>query len=317
MQLVLVRPAFYFWSYVVNDSRNSIRYERVPISAIRAYPHHARVHPKHQLNKIRRLVEQLDAQPVPVIVAPDLTIIDGHALCEVMSKLGATEIFVAIVQNQSPADIQALRLAINRIPEDAKWNRERLRGEIKSLIDVSFDLDLTGFDRAEIDFHLKLDVPESNVVEDEAAMPPLPDNPIARPGDIFALGPHRVGCGDALDGTFIERVREGKLADVCFTDPPYNLPIGGFVSGKGRNSHAEFVQGSGELSSQEFFSFIRTSLSVVKNSCSPGAIIFACIDWRSVLEMTAAGRALGMPLLNICVWVKSNGGMGALYSQPA
>jgi DNA modification methylase len=100
---------------------------------------------------------------------------------------------------------------------------------------------------------------------------------------------------------------------MCFIDPPYNVPIAGFVSGRGRTKHGDFIEGAGELSSQQFFEFLKGSLEVLRASVSPRALIYVCIDWRHILELTAAGRALGLELLNVAVWVKTNAGMGNLY----
>jgi hypothetical protein len=88
------------------------------------------------------------------------------------------------------------------------------------------------------------------------------------------------------------------------------LKIAGFVSGKGHTKHREFAEGAGEFSSQEFFTFLKNALAVLKASASPRALVYVCIDWRHVLELIAAGRALGLPLVNLCVWVKNNAGMG-------
>jgi DNA modification methylase len=299
--------------FVAVDSRNSVTHRSVPIGALKAYDAHARQHNRHQRRKIRRLVEQIGTQPVPIMVTPDLVIVDGHAIWETMREIGAAQVLVAILQNQTPAGIKALRLAINRIPEDTRWDKSRLRQEIGELISLSYDLESTAFDVAELDSLMQLDLPKANVIEDEGAIPPFSENSVARTGDIFQLGPHRIGCGSAHDYFFVERVRESRPADLCIIDPPYNVPIDGHVSGKGRHRHREFMQGVGELSSQEFFSFLKASLEVLRTSCSPRALIYAFIDFRHVLEMTAAGRALNLPLLNICIWVKPNGGMGALY----
>jgi hypothetical protein len=111
----------------------------------------------------------------------------------------------------------------------------------------------------------------------------------------------------------VQRLLTGRLASAAFVDPPYNIKVGGFVSGKGRHRHREFVQGSGELSDDAYFHLLRNSLSVLKASCEPSALIYACIDWRHVMEMTVAGRASSLPLYQIVTWVKSNGGMGGIY----
>jgi DNA modification methylase len=293
--------------------RNSLTHRWVPVGALKAYKNHARLHNRQQRRKIRRLIEQIGSQPVPILVTPEFVIVDGHGLWEVLREIGAAEVFVAILQNQSAAEIKALRLAINRIPHDSRWNKPRLQKEIGELIDLSFDPVFTGFETAEIDELMRLDLPEVNVLEESSAIPPLQEKAVARMGDIFQLGPHRIGCGNALDQSFVDRIRDGCRADVCFTDPPYNLKIAGFVSGKGHTKHREFAEGVGEFSSQEFFTFLKNALAVLKVSSSPSALMYVCIDWRHILELTAAGRTLGLPLINVCVWVKNNAGMGALY----
>jgi len=100
---------------------------------------------------------------------------------------------------------------------------------------------------------------------------------------------------------------------MSFVDPPYNVPIAGFVSGKGRVQHREFVQGAGELSPDQFTTFLAESLSVLKQSATDAALIYACMDWRHIYELLAAGRQCAIDLLNICVWAKTNAGMGSLY----
>jgi DNA modification methylase len=180
-------------------------------------------------------------------------------------------------------------------------------------VNLSFDLELTGFDTWEIDHTLNLDLPEYNVSEDEKEIPPVATIPISAKGDIWLCGRHRVGCGDALDQVLVDSVRDGRKADVVFTDPPYNLKIGGFVSGKGSVQHREFVQAAGEMSAAEFTSFLVTALDVLQTSSMPGAVIFACMDWRHVFELIDAGRQRNLELLNICVWAKTNAGMGSLY----
>ena len=91
------------------------------------------------------------------------------------------------------------------------------------------------------------------------------------------------------------------------------MPIAGFVSGKGRNQHREFVQGTGEMSADQYTDFLAVALEVLRKSCSASALIYACIDWRRVYELLSASKRCGLELYNICVWAKSNAGMGSLY----
>jgi DNA modification methylase len=104
-----------------------------------------------------------------------------------------------------------------------------------------------------------------------------------------------------------------ERADIIFTDPPYNVPIDGHVCGLGRIHHREFAMGSGEMSVSEFTHFLTVSLLNMTNHARSGAILFVCMDWRHMRELSDAGDASGLVLKNLVVWNKTNGGMGAFY----
>jgi DNA modification methylase len=196
---------------------------------------------------------------------------------------------------------------------DARWDDQNVRIVLEELDSVNFDLDLTGFDPPEIDNYLNLDIPKANVEESGADIPPVEKHCVASQGSIWSLGQHRLGCGSATDLQFVRHVLGERPASMAFIDPPYNLPVNGFISGKGRNRHREFVQGSGELSDDQYFLLLRDAFAVLQALSATNALIFACIDWRHVMEMLVAGRACGMPLYQIIAWIKSNGGMGGIY----
>lgn len=105
----------------------------------------------------------------------------------------------------------------------------------------------------------------------------------------------------------------GERAHVVFVDPPYNVPIDGHVSGKGKIRHREFAQGAGELSREEFIRFLTSNCSLLAKHSENGAVHFLCMDWRHADELLAAGRKVYSELKNIVVWVKNNAGMGSLY----
>lgn len=166
----------------------------------------------------------------------------------------------------------------------------------------------------EIDFHLDTDPPRPGELED--APPPVDPGALAvsQPGDLWKLGGnHRVLCGDAKSGDAVARLMGGETAQHCFTDPPYNVAIAGFVSGLGRNKHREFAEASGEMPSGEFVTFLVAFLAAAAAHLADGAVLHVCMDWRHVGELSEAGRASGLRLLNICVWTKTNPGMGSFY----
>jgi DNA modification methylase len=291
---------------------NSLSVQRVPIGSLRPAEAPVRRHPKKQLAKVRRSLEVF-GQVTPILATPDGEIIDLELVWRALIANAATHVDVIVVADKSPEEIKALRLVLNRTALDAVWDDENLRVVLKDLLDQNFDLDLTGFDAPEIDHYLNLDIPKANVEENGTDIPPIDESAVSTLGALWTLGDHRVGCGSATDLAFASRVLAGRTANVSFVDPPYNIKVDGFITGKGQHRHREFVQGAGELSTDEYFALLRDSLLVLKQSCFPTALIYSCIDWRHVMEMTVAGRACDMPLYTICVWTKTNGGMGGIY----
>ena len=295
----------------MSSIRNSPQWQWFAIDQIKPYPGHARNHNKRQIEKLKRLIRHF-GQVIPVVVDRDNVLVDGHAVWTVMRELGSGEIAAVVVDNRTEPEIKALRLALNRIPTDAAWDNDRLRGELEQLVSLSFDLELTGFDAVEIDHLLEVDVPKLNVVEDGEQIPAPQSPAITAMGDIWICGRHHIGCGDARDQAFIDKNNGGRRVRMCFVDPPYNVPIG-FVSGKGRVQHRAFVQGIGELTDDQFIAFLADSLAVLQRSASDGDLIYVCMDWRHIYELLAAGRQCGLELFNLCVWAKTNAGLGSLY----
>jgi DNA modification methylase len=291
---------------------NSRVVQRVSIDCLWLPALPVQTHPKKQVEKAKKFLAAFDQIPT-VLAAPNGEILYWEEIWLALKANGATEVDVVIVNDKSPEELKAIRLALHRIPLDAKWDDENVRLVLEELASADFDLDLTGFDAPEIDNYLNLDLPKANVEETGTDIPPVGTNPVSTPGSIWGLGKHRIGCGSATDLAFVLRVLNGQTAAACFVDPPYNIKVDGFISGKGRHRHREFVQGAGELSDDKYFSLLRNSLSVLKACCSSAALIYVCIDWRHVMEMTVAGRSCGMPLYQIVTWVKSNAGMGGIY----
>ena len=149
-------------------------------------------------------------------------------------------------------------------------------------------------------------------VDDVGFSPERDGAPICRPGDIWQLGEHRVGCGDGRDRAFLaEVIEKGDRVDAAFLDPPYNVRINGHVNARGR--HREFAMASGEMSEAEFRSFLADTLGACASVSRDGAVHFVCMDWRHMDDVTASVEGVYSELLNICVWNKSNAGMGSLY----
>lgn len=294
--------------------QNSLEILYPPITAVKPSPHAARHHSRDQRRKLKMLLTKF-GQVTPIIVDEGYHIVDGHAVYDTLVELGYEEIAVVVAANRSEADVRLLRLALNRISEDAKWDDAKLRGEFEALVSLGSDLELTGFDAVEIDMALSVDDPSGNVV-DEATQDELDPNEgaaVSQPGDVWQLDRHTIACGDAREGHRILALLAGRGAAVVFTDPPYNVRIGGHVSGRGKVKHREFAMASGEMDRSAFVAFLSAVLAAVQPALRDGAIAYLCIDWRHVGEVLEAGMAQELELKNICVWVKTNWGMGTFY----
>jgi DNA modification methylase len=286
--------------------------QTVSINDLKPYGNNPLTYPRKQLRKIEALIRHHNQIPT-ILVAADMTIISGEEWWLALKNVGKTEIKVDVLADLSPAEASAVRLALGRLPFDAKLDPGRLRAEFVSLQAQGIDLDLTGFDQAEIDFSLQIEMPRANVTETFEGVPDRQTGAVSKSGDIFQLGVHRVGCGDARDQGLVDCLRQGRDANVCITDPPFNLKFSKFGFGKSRHRHGDFVEASGEMSESEFYSLLHDSLRVLHSSSSASALIYVFMDWRHILELTAAGKQLGLALANLCVWVKPHGGLGGLY----
>jgi DNA modification methylase len=227
-------------------------------------------------------------------------------------QLGLTEVPVVCISDLSEAELRVLRLTLNRISEDSTWDQEALVLEFSDILELApqTELELSGFEVGEIDFLL-----EGDGLNEEDELPQVIDNtaPVSRRGDLWILGKHRLLCADALDAKSYAQLLGEDRAEMMFADPPYNVPIDGHVSGLGAVKHDEFAMASGELSKPEFQSFLKRSLVHAADYSKDGAIHFICMDWRHLQELQAAGSEAYSELKNLCVWNKSNAGMGSLY----
>lgn len=204
---------------------------------------------------------------------------------------------------------KALRLADNKIALNAGWDMELLKLELAdlSLPEFEMDLGLTGFASGEIDVILG-----DTSDPDDDNVPVSPVVARAQTGDIWQLSEHRIGCGDGRDVAFLKTIIGGEgLVDAAFLDPPYNVKINGHANAKGR--HREFEMASGEMSDAAFRTFLDETLGACAAVSKPGAVHFVCMDWRHMDDVSVVGSAVYDELLNICVWNKSNAGMGSLY----
>ena len=279
-----------------------------PIGCLVPDLRNARTHPKRQVDQIAASIRSFGFTN-PVLADPEGRLIAGHGRLLAAKQMGLTEVPVIELVGLSEAQKKALRLADNKIALNAGWDIEILKLELADLSLPQFEMDLalTGFSSGEIDVVLG-----ETADPDDEVIPEVPSEPKAKLGDIWQLGEHRIGCGDGRDIDFLQSiVGEGETIDAAFLDPPYNVKINGHANAAGR--HREFAMASGEMTTAAFRTFLTETLSACERVSRNGAVHFVCMDWRHLDDVSVVGAKVYNTLLNICVWNKSNAGMGSLY----
>ena len=276
-------------------------------------PRNPRKHDRAQIQAIARSIEAFGFN-APILINKNKQIIAGHGRFEAAKLNGCTQVPVICLEHLTDAQARAYMLADNKLTDRSSWDDAALAVHLKELSELVLDFDIEdiGFELPEIDFRIQsLDAVDDADLADEFQL--FPGFAVSRPGDLWLLGYHRLYCGSALETTAYDVLLDGAKAAAVFTDPPYNVKIDGHACGSGAIKHREFAMASGEMTSQTFERFLAEALRLIGAYTDPGAVIYACMDWRHMAEMLAAGCTAHLDLLNLCVWVKSNGGMGSLY----
>ena len=233
--------------------------------------------------------------------------VDGDSRLEAAKLLGLSSVPGIRVDHLDETEQRLLRLAVNRLGEKGVWDLGELEAEFKELIIADAPIEISGFgvgrDRSNPD--RKRGWRRSWRSRTSAGA-----SAIARVDDLFLLGPHRLICGDATDPAVVRRLLDTDVARMVLTDEPFNVAIGGHVTG---GEHREFVMASGEMTDAQFLDFNRKWMDAVLPHLVDGGILGTFIDWRGLPIVHTAATALKLTPLNLVVWAKTNAGMGSLY----
>jgi DNA modification methylase len=260
----------------------------VPLSEIRPYERNPR-HNEHAVDAVARSISEFGFR-VPIVVDEDGVILAGDTRFKAAQRLGRTEVPVHVALGLSAEKKRAFRIADNKVAEAATWDRDRLVAELADLRGLEFDLSLTGFGDDEL-----IDLLEPNHGKaDPDAVPPIPQAPTARLGDVWLLGHHRLVCGDARDARVMSQALGGEPAEIVWTDPPYNVDYAG-TAGKIANDN---------LSAIDFAAFLRDAFSGIARVMAPGASIYVAHADSEGLAFRSAFTLAGLKLSGCLIWHK-------------
>lgn len=293
-----------------NDLLPDLQISQVPIGDLRGPRNRTRKDGPEQVERLVRSIAEFGfSQPVLV---REGQVLDGWSRVLAARELGLEHVPAIECSHLDAAAARGLALALNRIAERGEWDLDALRIEFQELIDLDVDLGAIGFTMEDRDIILLDPLDAQNADEDEVDAEPAGD-PVTRIGDIWQLGNDRIICGNALEEGTYQSLLGDEQVHAVLTDPPYNVPIKGHVSGLGKKVHDEFVMASSELSAEEFQAFLDKVMCLMTAWLVAGAVLFVFMDWRSIHRVYSAGEGSKLKLINLVVWYKQSGGMGSLY----
>jgi len=270
----------------------------IDIDELIPYANNARTHSKDQINKLRSSLREFGFIN-PILIDKDYNILAGHGRVMAAREEGIKEVPCVLVEHLTEAQKKAYILADNRLAMDAGWDDEMLALELENLKELDFDMDLTGFDAAEID-ELFSNIHDKDVQDDDFDVDAaLAEEPISKQGDIWLLGRHRLICGDSTKAEIYEKLMEGKKANLCVTDPPYNV---NYTAG----SENERKIKNDNMEDKNFYEFLLASFKNIFNSLDDGAAAYIFHADTEGLNFRKAFKDAGFHLANVCIWAKQS-----------
>lgn len=230
----------------------------------------------------------------PIIVNSDMTIIGGHQRWSVLKALGYDEVDCVVIEIDKTKE-KALNIALNKVT--GEWNKELLADLIKDLQSLDYDVSMTGFEPPEID-ELFNDVHSKDVKDDKFDLDrALDDEAFVKSGDVWLLGRHRLMCGDSTKSDNISILMNGKKANLCITDPPYNCSYEG---GTGMR-----IMNDNWSDSQKFYQFLLDAFKNAYGSMADGAAIYVFHSDAEKVNFFNAVVNAGFHYSTTCIWVKN------------
>jgi DNA modification methylase len=276
-----------------------------PVEKLIPYARNARTHSDEQVAQVAASIAEF-GWTNPILAGADGVIIAGHARLLAARKLGMTEVPVIALDHLTEAQRRALVLADNRLALNAGWDEEMLRVELGSLEEDGFNLELLGFSDDELEQLLQdPDTGSKDGLSDEDAVPETPDLAVTAPGDVWLMGNHRLLCGDSTSMDAIERVLAGGLADMVFTDPPYNVNYGATMKDKLRGNKRKIAN---DNLGAEFEQFLKDACAGVL-AVTKGAV-YICMSSSELHTLEKAFREAGGHWSTFVIWAKNTFTMG-------
>ncbi len=275
--------------------------EKRSIDALIPYARNARTHSDEQVAQIASSIKEW-GWTSPILIDPDNLIIAGHGRVMAARKLNMTEVPVVVADGWSDAQKRAYVLADNKLAMNAGWDEELLALELCELKELGSDLELIGFSDDEL---AKLMPDGNDGLTDPDAIPEVQELAISVPGDLWQLGEHKLLCGDSTVITDVEKLMGEVKADMCFTDPPYNVDYGNTAKDKMRGKDRRIMN---DALGDKFYQFLLDAcsniLTVTKGAC------YICMSSSELHNLQRAWVEAGGKWSTFIIWSKNTFTLG-------
>jgi len=264
-----------------------MKIKNTDINDIKAYDKN----PRNNANSIDKVADSIAEFGFrqPIVVDEDMIVLAGHTRLLASKQLGLKKVPVHIAEGLTNAQKKAYRIMDNKSSEDSEWDKELLNLEIKDLIEDNYDLNMTGFTPEQID---ALSVLTESILEgetDEDSVPEPPKEPKSKLGDIYELGHHRLMCGDSISIDDVDKLMDGKKADMVFTDPPYGI------------DYQDIKKNHKKIAGDESLSNVKDLLSLILVLDIP---MYLCCNWKCFSAFEEAMHEAGKYPKSCIVWDK-------------
>ena len=261
--------------------------KNIAVKDLIPYERNTKKHDKTQINNVAESIKQYGFVQ-PIVIDKDNVVVIGHCRLLAAKQLKMKEVPCVCVEDLTEEQVKALRIVDNKSNE-SPWDLDILGEELA-------EIDLSGFD---FDFGIDDDEEETEIVEDEAPEVDEDAEPIAKLGDIWQLGRHRLMCGDSTDKETVELLMDGKKADMVFTDPPY-----------GYNYQSNMREKTSKFDVIENDDKILDFFHCIQSVCD--GFVYICTTWKTADKWIELFKQY-YDLTNVIIWDKGGGGIGDLF----
>jgi DNA modification methylase len=282
-------------------------HKAVAIEQLIPYALNSRTHSDEQVAQLAASIREFGFTN-PVLVDEENNLIAGHGRVMAARKLGLKEVPAVIVTGLDDRKRRALIIADNKLALNAGWDEQALRVELE---DLAADFGgLMGFSEDELAALLAEAAETEEGLTDEDAVPELAEEPVTKLGDVWLLGKHRLMCGDSTSIDAVDKLMDGKKADMVFTDPPYNADYSSRVDKSRRKPWGGILNDN--MSTEAFDEFLIDLNSVLWQTVVDGACVYECIDWKRYPQLSKT-FAEAFEQKAMIVWNKNYFGLGTYY----